>query len=83
MSEIVDGNYVEEILQRLESSDLKMEVTISSREGIFYMSSSEESVALQGTTLEEAVTYLGNKITCENPSSNFSFWWKEKFGSSL
>lgn len=79
---IIDRSYVGEVLQHIYSSDLQIEITLLAQGGYFYMiDKNEKRMPLQGTTIEEAVTYLAYKISLDHPQSNFSFWWKQNFHS--
>jgi hypothetical protein len=81
---IIDRSYVGEVLQHIYSSDLHIEITLLTQNGYFYMvDAHEKRTPLQGTTIEEAVTYLAYKISIDHPHSDFSFWWKQNFHSYI
>lgn len=81
---IIDRSYVGEVLQHIYSSDLNVEITLLAKNGYFYMIDAQEKrTPLQGTTIEEAVTYLAYRIALDHPNSNFSFWWKQNFISNF
>ncbi|HEY9047201.1 MAG TPA: hypothetical protein VIN08_14950 [Ohtaekwangia sp.] len=83
---IIDRSYVGEVLQHLYSysNELHIEITLLAKGGYFYrIDENEKRTPLQGTTIEEAVTYLANRIALDHPHSNFSFWWRENFSSNF
>jgi hypothetical protein len=81
---IIDRSYVGEVLQHIYNSDLHIEITLLARGGYFYtVDKDDKRTPLQGTTIEEAVTYLGYRIALDHPQSSFSFWWKQNFMTAL
>lgn len=81
---IIDRSYVGEVLQHIYSSDLQIQITLLTQGGYYYtMDENEKRMPLQGTTIEEAVTYLAYKIALDHPQSDFSFWWRQNFISNF
>jgi hypothetical protein len=76
---IIDRSYVGEVLQRIYSSGLAVELTLFSNKGYFYIGESGKKTPLQGTTVEEAVTYLAFRLVKEFPGSSFANWWMLNF----
>lgn len=76
---IIDRSYVGEVLQRVYASRLNARLIISLKEGYFYMEREEGKVSLQGTTIEEAVTDLAQKLAADFPQSSFALWWRNNF----
>lgn len=76
---IIDRTHVGDVLQRLYGSDLDITISLISKGGYFYLGTEDKRISLQGTTVEEAVTHLANKIAHEFPSSNFGRWWANNF----
>jgi hypothetical protein len=79
---IIDRSYVGEVLQHIYKSELNIHLTLFSERGYFYISDAEKKFALQGTSIEEAVTHLALRIATEFPTSKFASWWVGNFSSS-
>lgn len=76
---IIDRSYVGEVLQRIYSSKLNARLEVSLHDGYFYMEYSRKRIPLHGTTIEEAVTDLGQHLAAEFPESQFAQWWQLNF----
>ena len=76
---IIDRSYVGEVLQRIYSSKLNARLIISLHDGYFYLENKQGKSSLQGTTIEEAVTHLAQKLAFEFPRSSFGIWWNQNF----
>jgi hypothetical protein len=76
---IIDRSYVGEVLQHLYDSDLNLSLSLIANGGYFYIESEDKRVPLQGTTVEEAVTYLAFRMAEKFPSSEFATWWLNNF----
>jgi hypothetical protein len=76
---IIDRTHVGEVLQRMYFSRLTAELSISLESGYFYMVTSKEKTSLRGTTVEEAVTDIAQRLAAEFPQSQFAIWWKLNF----
>jgi hypothetical protein len=78
---IIDRSYVGEVLQHIYSSELNIRITLFSEGGYFYIHDEDKKIPLQGTTIEEAVTYLASRLAQEYPGSGFANWWHVNFRS--
>lgn len=78
-SQIIDRSYVGEVLQHIYSSGLDISIRLLSQGGYFYISNEDKKVPLQGTTVEEAVTHLAQKLAKEFPTSDFASWWSANY----
>lgn len=76
---IIDRGYVGDVLQHIYTSELNINITLFSEGGYFYLGHSDKKSALQGTTIEEAVTHLALRIAKEFPTSGFAAWWSLNF----
>ena len=76
---IINRSHVGDILQRLYTSDLDITISLISRGGYFYLGTQDKRISLQGTTIEEAVTHLAQKVVQEFPASDFARWWTNNF----
>ena len=76
---IIDRSHVGDVLQQLYASDLDITISLISKGGYFYLGTDHRRVALQGTTIEEAVSHLAQKVGREFPASDFSRWWVNNF----
>lgn len=76
---IIDRTYVGEVLQRMYFSRLTAELSISLDSGYFYMITPNEKISLHGTTIEEAVSDLAQRLAAEFPQSQFAIWWTLNF----
>jgi hypothetical protein len=76
---IIDRSYVGEVLQRIYSSELNIRISLFSEGGYFYIGNDDKKSALQGTTIEEAVTHLAFRVAKEFPGSRFATWWSQNF----
>jgi hypothetical protein len=76
---IIDRSNVGDVLQHLYASDLDITISLISKEGYFYLGADDKRISLQGTTIEEAVSHLAQKISGEFPTSNFARWWGNTF----
>jgi hypothetical protein len=80
-TQIIDRSYVGEVLQHIYASGLDISIRLLSQDGYFYISNEDKKVPLQGTTVEEAVTHLAQKLASEFPASPFASWWSVNFTS--
>ena len=76
---IIERTHVGDVLQRLYTSDLDITISLISKGGYFYLGTGEKRIALEGTTIEEAISHLAQKIAREFPASDFSRWWVTNF----
>jgi hypothetical protein len=76
---IIDRSYVGQVLQQIYESDLDITISLISRGGYFYVAAGEKRHALQGTSVEEAVTNLAFTLAKEFPASKFATWWVNNF----
>jgi hypothetical protein len=79
IQKVIDRSYVGEVLQRMYFSKLTAELSISLESGYFHMITRNQKVPLHGTTIEEAVTDLAQRLTSEFPTSQFAMWWRLNF----
>lgn len=59
---IIDRSYVGEVLQRMYNSDFDISICFVSSGGYFYVDAEKRRIALQGTTIEEAVSDLAHGL---------------------
>jgi len=76
---IIDRSHVGEVLQRIYHSKLTVELSYSLESGYFYMITTNEKTPLQGTSIEEAVTDLAQRLATEFSQSQFAIWWQLNF----
>jgi hypothetical protein len=78
-SRIIDRSYVGEILQRMYVSQLDPSVSLVLDRGYFYLVIADKRIALEGTSIEEAVTHMALRVGKEFPTSSFAEWWNNSF----
>lgn len=76
---IIDRSYVGEVLQRIYQSKLDISLSLNSAGGYFFLAQGDRRVALEGTSIEEAVTNLASRVVQDFPESEFASWWIVNF----